>query len=387
MMLVFRVMTAACLLSLLLRQVDAQSLDASTVYEPDVREVLNSVLKERARLKSWRFQAVVTRKDDRWNQSTRSALLSIYDHASRRMRLETEGDARSVLTSNLEPPCDPSDLDRTPESLARLRRHSCRSFIVDQHDYRVEWYGIGNTQSPDAETTHAHLLNNLETPPYRCSPAIDPRSAGVLDQTSPTLLASLESCLVHFNDGAELATLDRSDAPQLRIVFDYSIPVRRVIHIDQERGYTITRCDTIVLTDDRSELVTPRTTSAAEWEQSDLPDGPWVPTRASWADVDRNGSVRRTSYAFQWQEVNPQSFDDNLFDDRINEEYGNDQILLDSHTASVTEPEEPFIAGAFSTPQPAVATNPAVVPSQDPWLWAMNLAVLLGVITMLTPRL
>ena len=363
-----------------LHEVYAQSLDDAPVYGPGVREVLNSVLTERARLHSWVFQAVLTKQDNRREDSVRSTVLSVYDSQGERLRFETDGETRTVLASSQELMREQSDSDRKSEFLARLKIHKCKSIIVKNRDYLLEWFGVGQPGGSGGATKHIQLQDKEETPLYLHSDAIDPQLAGVLDHGTPSLMTSLEACLRRFAEKAESVTLDSSSAPNLRVIYKHSVPHRRVLHIDADRGYIITKCDTFTVSEDGSELALPRTTSTADWRKNTVADDVWTPTAISWTAVSSDSRVKQTSINIEWKEVNPASFDDKLFDYRTYDGYWEGLSFLDTRGGKIVELEEKFIGKKFRKSPPSADPSTRITEKRHNWFVSINLGLVIAIV-------
>ena len=285
-----RIAVAFALFAMPPNSAQAELVDESGVYGAGVTDVLNAMILARADLKKGEFSASCSQKHIRSDERWEATLYGAFNGDSQQYRFETKGDSRlGIIPSNMSP--DKADIG---VSVAKL--HKSVSLILQNREYMIEWYGLGEPSSGDTDraTCHLEFRDRGTSPSLIGSVAINPEAAGLIDATSIDHMEPVEALLKRFALDASSVKLVDHTPSGLQVVYNYPNATRRVLYIDRDNGFTIRRSVLSVLDESGNELAQPRIESAAAWASR---AGVWLPIDVTWFRLKSDGAIADTRYA------------------------------------------------------------------------------------------
>lgn len=375
-------------LSAMSPEVLAEVVDTSDVYRSGALEAVNAIIASRSDLKRWVLHADCSRKHRKSEETETSSLFAAFDETTERFRFETRGEFRIGLGSASHALTE-STAEHRANHRAQIANHPSLSLVVRNHDYMIEWFGIGTPvkEAGESATCHKELRDPGTLPKYTCSMAFNPRAAGLIDGTCRNMHASIETMLLGFSENAKSVTKAISPSGQIQIVYAYPKSVQRKIYVNPNQGFTVSRSVVSVLDEAQNEKDVPRYEAIADWK---FDNGTWIPTQFSWIRFEADGSVAEAKFNISWDFVNPERIDDDVFDYRTFKDFWPGLNLVDRRGGKLVVLEAPNI-GDYVVGNGGVAEEVQAIPlegvgSRQKWTVGLNVLLILLLIGAILAR-
>lgn len=295
----------------------AEDAPPTAVISDSAQKTLEVLQTAHAELKSGVFKAVgyhsITHTDGRTPIQFPSQMTCHFDYRIGCWRYET----REIRVISVN-----SSADLTPEVVQQIkdktfqpnnrRPRQAVAMYARTPEYMVEWQSYGEREEPDHATNHVEMRKPDARPDTAMLHPFSPLACGLFDANVFEQGWGMPEILKYYVSRAGSIDSDVDDSGRVRLIYSQA-GARRVIVIDPEQGFSVVSMSLYDLDAEGQKWTDPKASnreSSAVWK---IQNNVWVPTHLSISTYDGRGFTDAYTYDLNWEAVNPESIDPEMF--------------------------------------------------------------------------